>query len=745
MALRFIVTVSRDWDIAVTCPDLADWKPQTDGPAALGRLDDGRGGYIPAPRFVLHQPDTDHRTLAPAADAADLMALYDAVRTRRATPAELATFGHYLFDVLLDNDRWAELLQLTEQHRELELALALPPEDMFLGRLNWELLRSDAGFIAAGAHGVRVAITRLVVPHHPTVPQQLDVPPRALFVIGTSLLDRDIRPAAELHTLLKLARDGRAMRYRVLERAKPSAIRKAIKDFQPEIVHYIAHGGVDPETGRVYLELNTDDDDAEPKRYAEQILSDLRQADKPATIVVLSACLTGGAPGAERLFGVHEAAPLAAALVDGGIPIVVGMAGQVADITSRLFARTFGESLMHGRPLVMATADARATAFADPADPMSTIDWALPAVFVSSLVPTGFRPLDGEATAALWRQIEGWIRAYDGGHKPVFCGREAFLPMFHNLFGPDATKFGLAVYTAGENTSGTGRTRLLRELAAHALRDGHLPILISLERKTPLTPDELGRAFVRELSRVRVDVLEIGEAYSSQLRLLNTVGRDGLHRDVAGALDGDTVTVRAVGRALRIDLAELRKDARTQLPYFAKSAGQVVVLLDDIDRFAEMVDDVLGDHGLFTVHGLGTAADPVPVVLTWTLGRTGDPWLNRLVPGQQAQPLLEVAELRPFTAGDAEDLLAYQTVLLNPFQPATAPQTNVLTQAWVFNARTSGDALGRCYADLRRTVNGIPRNFHLEDFEAWARVAADDGVLVVARDEDRMAKMVGGR
>src|SRR6266581_2000452 len=43
-----------------------------------------------------------------------------------------------------------------------------------------------------------------------------------------------------------------------------------------------------------------------------------------------------------RLGGANEMAPLAAQLIMGGVPVVIGMAGRVADMTCRLFIRQLG-------------------------------------------------------------------------------------------------------------------------------------------------------------------------------------------------------------------------------------------------------------------------------------------------------------------------------------------------------------------------------------------------------------------
>jgi hypothetical protein len=393
---------------------------------------------------------------------------------------------------------------------------------------------------------------------------------------------------------------------------------------------------------------------------------------------------------------------------------------------------------------VRATAAARAAAFADPEDPVRTIDWALPAVFLSSTVPTDFRPLDGDAMRQRWTEIQGWVKWYDGDFKPVFCGREPFMPLFHRIFGPHADKHGLAVYTAS-SLQGIGRTRLLRELAAHALRDGNLPLLLTSDKGISHTVVELANSFAQELARVREDVLHLDESEPSQLLALNDAAPDKLKARVRAALKpgGADVTALAVRRALQADLETLRRDAR-ELPHFA--ASQAVVLMDDVDLYGELLAEMIDPYGLFTPWGLGTNNDPIPVVLTWAHGRNGQQWLSPFVPGQQVLPWLEVAELRPFSADNGEDMMAYQTVALHPFAAATKTEGSVLRTAWAFTPDRHDDVLRVAIrGNLRNNLQGIPDNFHKPAWEAWLVLAETAGCVAPARDEDYLPWLGVGR
>src|SRR5829696_765942 len=113
--LRFIVRVDKQWRVAVTCEqDGISWKQAF----PLGDLVDPVSGVrFPALGLPLHGPDDDHDALnGPEATAEDIQALYGRVLGYGATRDEIRSFGHYLFDALIGQQRWAEMVGLAEDH-----------------------------------------------------------------------------------------------------------------------------------------------------------------------------------------------------------------------------------------------------------------------------------------------------------------------------------------------------------------------------------------------------------------------------------------------------------------------------------------------------------------------------------------------------------------------------------------------------------------------------------------------------
>jgi hypothetical protein len=757
--MRFSVCLDKQWRGAVTCHQDGIFREQALQLEEL--VDTASGTRFPALGLALHDPDDDHNQLSGAAATAQgIQDLYDRVLGRGATQDEIRSFGHYLFDALIGQKRWVKMVELAEDHgaKAIELALCFDADDYDLNRINWELLHSKGGFLAASGPPT-VAITRIVTrpreapdegeaPKPQEPPKPIDVPPRVLFVVGTALTEEIIRPGAELYSLLRQARDGRAMRYRLLEQASPTRIKGAITEFHPEIVHIICHGGSDDDK-RVFLNLENDEQDVGPERYADQLALDLSDGDWRPTIVVLSACLTAGTAADPHyvLAGAHESAPFAAELVKEGIPIVIGMAGHVADITSRVFARKFGESVIHGKPLVLATAQARKVAIAGTPGGKATANWALPAVFMAESVPPGYTPVDVTSSDELWRQIETWIEGAGLPEQPVFCGRSDVLAMFPRLFenpganpgAPNSRKRVLAILVENQ-TPGYGRSRLLKEMAAEAFRDGHLPVLLQFEAEdAPRNHRQLVSELDLAISRLRVEVLGIGDAEASQLYFLDSGEHAKLAPLIQRALRNNELTEEALRRALQADLATLLDDARRAIPFLKEANGQVVVLLDDVDQYGELTARFFASkNGLLRPMGFGTTTEPVPVVMTCSRVRESDtesPVL-RLYEKPWSINWLAVYKLGRFQS-NGEDLLACQAVLLNPFAHEMLPQVSDVP--WAFNGDVDAAIRKRYEGMFRKALGGMPCRFETGRFYGVAGPARKDDFLVEADDDTRLA------
>ena len=691
--MRFVVRVERKlaatWEVVVTGPAKHE-------PPIARRVIGCRSACIPFPQPVdsddADEPDAGLESeLARTTDPAAIEQVYFDIAGRDPTPGAIDRFGAYLFAVLLGNPAWEAICRRASDE-PVELALLWATSEWELTRLPWEMMRSPRGFLAVDPHR-QVAITRLVADVEPTA-RDLAIQPRALFVIGADLEDVAIRPGAEYLGLLRRLRARNvSLNSRVLQRASAQRLQDAIAAFKPSIVHFICHGGLDDDH-RGYLTMASDDDLGQDQRYFAESLLPLLRAGGLAPVVVLNACYAGSPP-ADRLV-----APLAAELVRGGIPVAVGMAGRVADRACRLFTRRFYEALLQGESVAQAAAEGRRAGMVHGGDPCRLADWALPTLFLGASVSPEVR-MDDELRI-LWSDVEARVYSYLTQDTPPFCDRlEVREEAYQELISPRSMRVArvLAVEVDGHD-KGTeapryGKTRLLEELAAQAVRDGHVPCLVKshLTEEPPSSCVALGLRIVEEITRTRSHFgLDSRPADGFQVqklrdKLTHPSAVVELHPRVQQALDLQppgpggrlVLTPRLLRVALQVDLEALAREARHEQRFAAE--GHVLVLIDDVERFdaaAGALAEMLGPYGL------GTADDPVPVIFAFSGGvaegalRTAITSLRTFL--ERKPWYVKHVRIRQFRP-PAEDPLPYQQFLLGHQPPlvvrATANESQV--------------------------------------------------------------------
>jgi CHAT domain len=558
--------------------------------------------------------------------------------------------------------------------------------------------------------------------------------------------------------------------------ARPRRIKERIKSFRPHIVHFLCHGQPAQDGAPAALILPKDDpdqgptgeadhvDDNEPIEEAaydgDQILKWLSADDtiELPSIVVLSACHTadgksiaedadepeaptfGRQPGRRpelQSWGVHEAGPLAARLVEGRVPIVVGMAGAVSDRGCRLFTRRFGAALLEGFPLIAAASQARSAALSEGERAYKSADWALPVLFMAEAVEPDHVPvlLPAPPEAGSHTGVDERIAVYDVERKPVFCGRHEFFDAYHELVQPVA-KGRCSVLAAYSETveSGLGHSRLLQELTAQAVRDHHIPCLIGSDQpgwRPPTSRNELIAAFYDAIIQARQAFLQ-SVAFRSQLNVLRE--KSGKELRSCRALDlevkatlseraGHELTVSAVRMALKKDLDKLRSDVSERCPDVAGAGGQVLFLFDKVDQYAAALDDLLS--GLLGPNGLTASAPPVPVIMTLTASGT---LLQSFVRNaERHRPWLRPIPLKPFGRKGNEDLMECERVLLHPYlaRPEKA------TKAWMINWGANLEGLEEFHTDH---LQGIPGHYTLPSLYAYLIESIREGIILPADD-----------
>jgi len=488
--MQFIIDVKEEqngWDVQVLNPgrmtpmlDPKTGKPILPTPRKLERLEIGEE-IFPLP------PAQDPEGLPDEIDEKALPGAYLHLISQSSGEGGVRHFGRYLFNTLLGEDLWTKINQVAGT-KPIELALTWPADDSVLNRLPWEVLHHGVvdsqliheGFLAADPD---VALTRRVAgttgEGHKI--DSLPSPPRVLFVVGSNLNDPEVRPGAEYLGILRcLEKDNRYLNSRMLLNATTESLEQTIKSYTPNVVHIICHG-LFLQSGSPILEFRsstgtTDSDYVKAKRLVEVLKTDMDLPLPP--VVVLNACLT--AVSEEVAVG----RPFAAEMVQLGVPIVVGMSGRVADQACRLFARGFYSALLEGGDIALAAARGRRAAIAHGGyDPNSSLDWALPVLFLSEAVGEARLKIDVDDTeAARLLQAQEFSKRPD---YPVFCGRWDFFQLYDDLMTGSQHQFMAVSVAVPDNTNPAisqpqyGRTRLLKELSAQAMRDGHIPILVS--------------------------------------------------------------------------------------------------------------------------------------------------------------------------------------------------------------------------------------------------------------------------
>jgi hypothetical protein len=745
--MRVTIHVDSDWKVTFRSPQFGDTTYQR----SLQRAGDGRRGYFPIPPPDEMPADiADHYKLCSGDDKA-FWQDYDSITERKLKSGTTVRFGSYLFDTLIGASIWAKLFKHAEDSsdRFIELCLSWDSNDAYLHRLNWEMMHGPDSFLFLD-RSIKIAVSRVAPGTETIIPRAAELPPRMLFVIGTSLNDTQIRAGAEYVGLLRqLERNHRRIHSRVLQNASPQRLMEIIRSFQPDVVHFICHGGFNAHEGHGYLELELDDGDENRERYAPQLFSFLSSGTQVPSIVVLSACSTATV-GSSRILGAHELAPLAAELVRAGIPIVIGMGGEISDLACRLFTRRFGESLVLGEPLVMATTEGRRAAFAEGAAPHTSADWAFPSLFLSEGVTSDFRPIVASASSP-HMVIEDWIRGFQLNVKPVFCSREDFLDEYYLLL-KNKDNSVLVAYV-DEQMPGYGRTRLLQELALNALRDGHVPCLIGSDAPDwipPRTTIKFAVEVLRAITTARTALQLEPPTASVLLQLLKGVSAAEEVNDIERKFStlpeicfeqlldyfsrrDSEVAVKAIKQAIETDLAKLIADAREKYPAIIKADSRPLLLLDEVNGYHNAIYPLFNE--LLPLFYKGQAGiEYVPVVLTLSLGTCADEQLKPIKEKAASRSWIKFKQLKKFEKG--EDMLAYGQVLLHPFAGDLNPGYS--DKSWAFDYRVDPEIVKLYEEKLRRRVQ-IPAQFSDDRFFIVIEFAARDKFVVLADDETILA------
>jgi hypothetical protein len=614
------------WRVRITSPDAAGWLPIE----RIGALDPN--GYplppeaeIPAPTDPW-QPLCEPNGTQLRKDALDRFVRQDP----RAGQQDVEALGGYLFAVLLGKD-WSSFAKKGNAE-PVRLRLTFP-ENALWHQLPWELMIGPDGPLAAS--GNPVSITRLLVSEHTSQKLSIEIPIRVLFAVGREL-DDQLRSGAEYLSVLRQLQCtfdegqdaiGVALHTRLLMEATSEDIQNAVAEFKPTVVHLIAHGQVIGKESVVLLTryegLGRRNPKADP--VSGDRLAKVLQASNPDVrpdAVVLNACNTA------RIGDVSES--FAAELVRQGIPLVVGMAGEVADSACRLFTRQFYSALVEQEPADIAASKGRRAALLHFKNYKQNFDWGRAIFCQAEGVETQFEVISVQ---------QSLIRAAENLRpkriREPFCGRLSWLPLFRDLF--KGTIGNLAIESEEEISDEGGRpqlgkSRLLQEVAWHSVFEGWIPVLVDQDRPRFSNLMHFGVSLFELLEKTR-ETFGLPRKYQSDLvrvacerwNVAYVPGQQAgflLARDkVLTALEPQQkittkVTYDTIFESVRTDLRELRKEVEA----VGGPRKGVLLLWDQLDNQEAIGEDCVRS---LHPHGLGSMDCPAPVIFTYAGKSTG--------------------------------------------------------------------------------------------------------------------------
>ena len=695
----------------------------------------------PSGEVALLDAADPHRPLCDSADGEVLIDTLVALQAREPKTPATVTMGRYLFAVLL-GDAWPTLRASLGASKALRLEMQWPASDAVFGRLPWEMLHDGEGFLA-----LRDGVTLLRRVEGPaTTVAAATTPLDVLFVVGQALRGDVIRPAAEYLALVQNLQSldlTQYLRPRLLLEASSESLEVALAERRPAVVHFMTHGHY--EAKNPYLQMCSPSSGSSAPLTAARLLELLKDGEAPLPIVVLSACET--ASSRERVEQGDTAAPFAAQLVAGGVPVAVGMTGRVSDQACRLFARTFYSALLSGNDVVEATAAGRQAAFKHgDHDPEVSYDWALPTLLLSSSLASPRLTVQEAPLAAGRRRLAHLLLTPD--LHPAFCGRWPILAAGETLMADAAVQRRrlrggerqvLTLSTASDaledpGVDRFGRTWALRALASRAALDGHVPCIVSSSYLTPTKgPPGDWQAFVKLLRRsMERTVIELGVGRHAFCEVMEFVLGgpkpadlpDELARVVPSADEPDS---EHMARALRHDLLRLLQAVRAQLPTEQRPNCRLLLLIDDLHRLgdvaANILDDCLGSIGL------RQCRQDVRLAFTWARGGLPyQPTIRRIVDwlGSTSTEDLPLDRFQ-----DLDATLAYRHFLLH-YRPQGRSQPLALVQ----KTDANGAFVDAFLDTFGEKVEGVPSRLEQVDDIILSFRRLPIQVLVEARDED---------
>lgn len=283
------------------------------------------------------------------------------VQRSNLTPAETAVqlFGQQLFDFLLTGELLSQYRECLREanYQGKGVRLRLQVQSPLLATLPWEFLYDPRkrDYVCLDPNTPLVRYTELAL----TTPPLAVAPPlRILGVVVEPAILPQSKPLnvedekQRVITAVRALEQQKLVELTWLDGQTALALQRALRRGPWHILHFIGHGGFDPQRNEGLLWLVDEQGQPEPL-YATQLARLLASQHANLRLVLLNSC-EGARGSAQDLL-----ASTAATLVNSGIPAVLAMQYAITDGAAVQFARTFYEALADNLPVDAAVADAR--------------------------------------------------------------------------------------------------------------------------------------------------------------------------------------------------------------------------------------------------------------------------------------------------------------------------------------------------------------------------------------------------
>ncbi|WP_158629201.1 MULTISPECIES: CHAT domain-containing protein [unclassified Corallococcus] len=293
--------------------------------------------------------------------------------------------GKELYEAVCPPEQVREVLTLAlgsalysphAQQQRLRLVLHFDPYDrelIWLAELPWEVLWLPSGSQTChAALDPRLSIVRALDVRQPAQPRPLAQPERVLLIRAGARRQGGLQLAPEKDSIIDALSDNTHVEFDSMDMPTRKGLRRKLRDFNPQIIHFMGHGNVDERTGAGWVYLRDEKGSPEPLRAHD--VAELFRSASPPGLVVLNACQS-----ARGTVSVTGHGSVAGALVSEGVAAVIAMQFAISDLAALAFAEEFYACLAKGESIDYAVTEGRAAIRSKTRD---SFEWCTPALYM---------------------------------------------------------------------------------------------------------------------------------------------------------------------------------------------------------------------------------------------------------------------------------------------------------------------------------------------------------------------------